>query len=150
MKIIYMGTPQFAVPPLRALRHAGHDIIAVVTRTDKPAGRGKVLTPPPVKTAALDLGVPVQQQKRVRAAFVQDMGRTSWEKPEGAWIDARTAVYVIEGRLRGAMGPTLASFAREEDAKAFAAKNGGRVLRFAEVTPEMVMLDGGVLRDRHM
>ena len=67
MKIIYMGTPQFAVPPLRALRHAGHDIIAVVTRTDKPAGRGKVLTPPPVKTAALDLGVPVQQPKRVRA-----------------------------------------------------------------------------------
>jgi methionyl-tRNA formyltransferase len=67
MKIIYMGTPQFAVPPLRALRDAGHDIIAVVTRTDKPAGRGKVLTPPPVKTAALDLGVPVQQPKRVRA-----------------------------------------------------------------------------------
>lgn len=91
-----------------------------------------------------------EQQKRVRAVFVQDMGRTSWEKPEGAWIDARTAVYVIDSKLRGAMGPTFASFAREEDAKAFAAKHGGKVVRFAEVTPEMAQLDGGVLRDRHM
>ena len=62
-----MGTPQFAVPPLQALRQAAHDIAAVVTRTDKPAGRGKILTAPPVKTAALDLGVPVLQPKRVRA-----------------------------------------------------------------------------------
>lgn len=66
MKIVYMGTPQFAVGPLRALRQAGHDIAAVVTRTDKPAGRGKVLTPPPVKVAAQELGIPVLQFKRLR------------------------------------------------------------------------------------
>jgi methionyl-tRNA formyltransferase len=66
MKIVYMGTPQFAVPPLRSLHNAGYAIAAVVTRTDKPAGRGKVLTPPPVKTTALDLGIPVLQPKRVR------------------------------------------------------------------------------------
>ena len=66
MRIVYMGTPQFAVPPLRALAAAGHEVLAVVTRTDKPAGRGKVLTPPPVKTAAAELGIPVLQPKRVR------------------------------------------------------------------------------------
>jgi methionyl-tRNA formyltransferase len=61
-----MGTPQFAVGPLRALRQAGHVILAVVTRTDKPAGRGKALTPPPVRIAAQELGIPVLQPKRVR------------------------------------------------------------------------------------
>lgn len=66
MKIIYMGTPRFAVLPLRALAAAGHSILAVVTRTDKPAGRGKVLTPPAVKLAAGELGLPVLQPKRVR------------------------------------------------------------------------------------
>jgi len=66
MKIVYMGTPQFAVAPLRSLREAGHDIVSVVTRTDKPAGRGKVLTPPPVKVAAQELVIPVLQFKRLR------------------------------------------------------------------------------------
>ncbi|MDH4164511.1 MAG: methionyl-tRNA formyltransferase [Nitrospirota bacterium] len=66
MRLVYMGTPQFAVPALQALRDAGHDIAAVVTRTDKPAGRGKVLTPPPVKTAAIGMGIPVHQPRRVR------------------------------------------------------------------------------------
>jgi methionyl-tRNA formyltransferase len=74
MKLIYMGTPGFAVPPLRSLHGAGHDIAAVVTRTDKPAGRGKVLTPPPVKVAARELGLPVLQPKRVRdPAFVDSL-----------------------------------------------------------------------------
>ena len=67
MKLVYMGTPQFAVAPLRALHAAGHAIAAVVARTDKPAGRGKVLTPPPVKVAAEALGLTVLQPKRVRA-----------------------------------------------------------------------------------
>ena len=46
------------------------------------------------------------------------------------------------------MGPTLASFAREEDARAFAGKEGGKVYRFEEVTPAMVVMDGGVLKDK--
>ncbi len=66
MKLVYMGTPQFAVAPLRSLHAAGHVIAAVVARTDKPAGRGKVLTPPPVKVAAEALGLTVLQPKRVR------------------------------------------------------------------------------------
>lgn len=66
MKILYLGTPQFAVPPLRALHDAGHAVIGVVTRIDKPAGRGKTLTRPPVKLAALELELPVYQPRRVR------------------------------------------------------------------------------------
>jgi methionyl-tRNA formyltransferase len=66
MKIVYMGTPPFAVPPLQSLISAGHEVVGVITRIDKPAGRGKVLTPPAVKVAAEQSGVPVFQPKRVR------------------------------------------------------------------------------------
>lgn len=66
MRIVYMGTPPFAVPPLEALLLAGHDVAAVVTRVDKPAGRGKVLTAPAVKTAAQAAGIPVLQPRRIR------------------------------------------------------------------------------------
>ena len=76
MKLIYMGTPGFAVPALRSLHAAGHDVLAVVTRTDKPAGRGKVLTPPPVKVAAQELGIPVLQPKRVREPAVVEFLRS--------------------------------------------------------------------------
>ncbi len=80
MKIVYMGTPQFAVPPLRALREAGHEIVAVVTRIDKPAGRGKTLTPPPVKVAAAELGLAVHQPRRVREPeFVEILRRIAPE-----------------------------------------------------------------------
>jgi methionyl-tRNA formyltransferase len=61
-----MGTPQFAVEPLRALAAAGHDIAGVVTRTDKPAGRGRTVAAPPVKVAAQELGLTIFQPKRVR------------------------------------------------------------------------------------
>lgn len=88
-----------------------------------------------------------EQQRHVAAAYTQDMAHTSWEKPDGHWIDARTAFYVAGSKRTGSMGPTLASFAEERDARAFARENGGKVLRFAEITPDMVALDGGVLKD---
>jgi methionyl-tRNA formyltransferase len=66
MRLIYMGTPAFAVEPLRALVAAGHDIAGVVTRTDKPAGRGRTVAAPPVKRIAQGLGIAVFQPKRVR------------------------------------------------------------------------------------
>ncbi len=66
MKLVYMGTPNFAVPPLRALMAAGHEIAAVVTRADKPAGRGRGISPPPVKLAALEMGRSVYQPARIR------------------------------------------------------------------------------------
>ena len=61
MKIVYMGTPDFAVPPLKRLHENGFDIAAVVTQPDKPKGRHGELSMPEVKRAALELGIPVMQ-----------------------------------------------------------------------------------------
>ncbi|WP_096182243.1 methionyl-tRNA formyltransferase [Effusibacillus lacus] len=61
-----MGTPDFAVPSMKALVEAGYNIVCVVTQPDRPKGRGKQLTPPPVKVAAHDLGLPVYQPEKVR------------------------------------------------------------------------------------
>jgi copper chaperone NosL len=89
-----------------------------------------------------------EQQRQVRALFVQDMAQADWANPVGHWIDAKAAFYVSGSQARGAMGATLASFAREDDARSFAARQGGRVVRFDQVTPDMVVLDGGVVKDR--
>ncbi|MFT7394177.1 MAG: methionyl-tRNA formyltransferase, partial [Candidatus Azotimanducaceae bacterium] len=62
MKIVYLGTPEMAVPPLQALHAAGHEILLVVTRVDKKRGRGSALSPSPVKAAALELGIPVSHE----------------------------------------------------------------------------------------
>ena len=59
MKLVYLGTPEMAVPPLRALAESGHEIVLVVTRADKRRGRGSGTSPSPVKAAAIELGVPV-------------------------------------------------------------------------------------------
>ncbi|NMG69585.1 nitrous oxide reductase accessory protein NosL [Parazoarcus communis] len=91
-----------------------------------------------------------EQARRVTAMYVQDMGKADWERPRGHWIDARSAVYVQGSRRRGSMGPTMASFSTEADARAFAQAWGGKVLRFNEVTPDMVVLDGGALHDQRM
>ena len=61
MKVVFMGTPDFAIPSLKALCEAGYDVSAVFTQPDKPKGRGKVLTPSPVKEYALQAGLPVYQ-----------------------------------------------------------------------------------------
>jgi methionyl-tRNA formyltransferase len=66
MRIVFMGTPEFALPSLRRLADDGYDIVGVYTRADQPAGRGRTLTPPPVKTAALELGLPVFQPTGLR------------------------------------------------------------------------------------
>lgn len=65
MRVLYMGTPQFAVPSLKKLAER-FEVVAVVTQPDKPKGRGNKLTPPPVKVAALELGLPVYQPLKVR------------------------------------------------------------------------------------
>lgn len=66
MRLIFMGSPQFAVHPLEALAAAGHEIAAVITQPDRPAGRERRLTAPPVKLAALALGLPVLQPETLR------------------------------------------------------------------------------------
>jgi methionyl-tRNA formyltransferase len=71
MKIVFIGTPEFAIPSLRALAGSAHDIVAVVTQEDRPKGRKLILTPPPVKTAALELGLAVlQPPKASEPAFL--------------------------------------------------------------------------------
>ncbi len=61
MKVVYMGTPDFAVKPLEALIEANYDVVGVFTQPDKPVGRKAVLTPPPVKVVSLENNIPVFQ-----------------------------------------------------------------------------------------
>ncbi len=65
-RVVFMGTPQFAVPSLEALARGGYDIVGVFTQPDRPAGRGKKLTACPVKEKALALGLPVFQFEKIR------------------------------------------------------------------------------------
>jgi methionyl-tRNA formyltransferase len=67
MRILFMGTPAFAVPSLDALAASGAELIGVVTAPDRPKGRGQALSQPAVKEAAIRLGIPVRQYERVRA-----------------------------------------------------------------------------------
>ncbi len=66
MRIAFMGSPDFAVPALRALHAAGHDIAAVYCQPPRPAGRGQKETPCPVHRAAMDLGLPVRTPARLK------------------------------------------------------------------------------------
>lgn len=66
MRLVFLGTPDFAVPSLRALAEAGHDVVAVFTQPDRPKGRGGELAQSPMKVAARDLQVPVHQPERIR------------------------------------------------------------------------------------
>ncbi len=74
MKLVYLGTPDMAVPPLQALVDAGHDIVLVVTRGDKRRGRGSGVTPSPVKAAALELGLRVSHSVDDVLVAVRDDG----------------------------------------------------------------------------
>ena len=66
MKILFMGTPEISATCLSRLLSDGHDVVAVVTREDKPRGRGNVMTPTPVKSLALEGGIPVYTPKTLR------------------------------------------------------------------------------------
>ena len=61
-----MGTPDFALPTLRELCNAGHEIVGAITQPDKPKGRGHHLTPPPIKVFALEKNIPVYQPATLR------------------------------------------------------------------------------------
>jgi methionyl-tRNA formyltransferase len=66
MRAVFLGTPFFAVPTLETMVDAGHEILGVFTQPDRPSGRGRALTAPPVKEAALRLGLAVHQPERIR------------------------------------------------------------------------------------
>ena len=74
MKVVFLGTPDFAVKPLLALlNYKNAEVIGVVCNPDKPVGRKRVLTPPPVKSLAVERGLPVFQYGRIRKEGVEDM-----------------------------------------------------------------------------
>ncbi|MBF0815390.1 methionyl-tRNA formyltransferase [Microbacterium paludicola] len=85
MRIVFAGTPSVAVPSLRALHAAGHDIAAVVTRPDAPLGRKRVMTPSPVAAAAAELGLPVIKAARLDAEATE---RITQLQPELAVVVA--------------------------------------------------------------
>lgn len=66
MRLVFLGTPAFAVPTLERIVSAGHEVLDVLTQPDRPRGRGQHPAPPPVKETALRLGLPVYQPERVR------------------------------------------------------------------------------------
>ncbi|MBS1787283.1 MAG: methionyl-tRNA formyltransferase [Acidobacteria bacterium] len=68
MKLIFMGTPEFAVPSLKKLLEAGHEVFAVFTQPDRPVGRKQIVTPPPVKVLAVERGIPVYQPTKIKTA----------------------------------------------------------------------------------
>lgn len=90
MRILFMGTPDFALFSLRALVEAGEDVVGVVTQPDKPKGRGYTLTPPPVKVYAEEKGLPVYQPKTLRDEEFADLLRQ---------IDPEVIVVVAFGKI---------------------------------------------------
>ena len=73
MRIVFMGTPDFAVPSLKVLIREGYDVVGVFTQPDRPKGRGNKLTPSPVKVTAAEAGIPVFQPERIRKTGVEDL-----------------------------------------------------------------------------
>lgn len=71
MRVVFAGTPEFAVPALRSLLRSDHELVGVYTQPDRPAGRGRKLTPSPVKTLALEAGLPVYQPASLKGAEAQ-------------------------------------------------------------------------------
>jgi methionyl-tRNA formyltransferase len=71
LRLVFAGTPEFAVPGLRACVDSGADVVAVYTQPDRPAGRGRKLSPSPVKQAALAAGIPVEQPASLKTSAAQ-------------------------------------------------------------------------------
>ncbi len=90
MKVLFWGTPHFAVPTLLALSEEGHQVVGVVTQPDRPAGRGRTLTASPVKEVALEEGIPVLQPELPRGEeFIEQLRA----------LDAEISVVVAYGHI---------------------------------------------------
>lgn len=117
LRLVFLGTPEFALPALRALAESRHDVVGALSQPDRPRGRGRVLQPTPVKALAEELGVPVCQPAKVGApdvlewlralrpdlgvvvAFGQFVPRSVRELPEHGMINAHASLLP---RWRGA------------------------------------------------
>src|SRR4051812_46755346 len=90
MRLIFMGTPEMAVPTLERIVADGHEIAAVITQPDKPAGRGNKLHAPPIKETATRLNLPVYQPVKIRTEEFREFF---------ADLNADAAVVVAYGRI---------------------------------------------------
>jgi len=79
-----------------------------------------------------------EQKRPVAGVFVQDMGKADWAQPNGNWIDAKAAYYVVGSKKQGSMGATFGTFASLPEAEAFVKKEGGTIHRFEQITLDMV------------
>ena len=143
MRVIFMGTPDFAVPALKALTVAGHEVVAAYTQPPRPGGRrGKELTPTPVHKAAEELGIPasaVQQAAAEERLGVLEGSDRRTDRLVGPGVV--TAVRIVDGRrsdvlahtdewLRRAafrrrrFSPSFAEYARRGDPVAVAQRAG--------------------------
>src|SRR5215510_1627459 len=92
MRLIFMGTPEFAVPSLRNLIKAGHEIIAVFTQPDRPVGRKQIITPPLVKVFAAERGLTIHQPTKIKTAEARE-----WIEPLFKQADA--GIVAAYGRI---------------------------------------------------
>ncbi|HZS45730.1 MAG TPA: methionyl-tRNA formyltransferase [Blastocatellia bacterium] len=90
MKLIFMGTPEMAVPTLERIVADGHEVVAVITQPDKPAGRGNKLHAPPIKDTALRLNLPLHQPKKIKTDEFREFFSS---------LNADVAVVVAYGRI---------------------------------------------------
>ena len=109
LRIVYMGTPEFAVESLRCLVEGGYNVAGVITMPDKPAGRGHKLQPSPVKQYALEHGLPLLQPERLKdEAFLEEL--RSWQAdlqivvafrmlPEVVWAMPRLGTFNLHASL---------------------------------------------------
>jgi methionyl-tRNA formyltransferase len=109
LRIVYMGTPEFAVAPLQSLLNAGYNIVAVVTMPDKPAGRGMKLQASPVKQFALEHNIPVMQPERLKdETFLAELRAVAADLqivvafrmlPEAVWRMPRLGTFNLHASL---------------------------------------------------
>lgn len=90
MKVLFMGTPDFAVPCLEALVSHGHQVVGAFTQPDKPVGRKQVLTPPPVKVCAMQHDIPVYQPEKMKDGTAMELVRQ---------LDPEIIVVVAYGKI---------------------------------------------------
>ncbi|MCO4747535.1 MAG: methionyl-tRNA formyltransferase, partial [Proteobacteria bacterium] len=90
MRVIFMGTPDFAVPTLEAIVEAGHEVVLVVSQPDRKSGRGQKLTSPPVIQKARELGLPTSQPRAIRSGSFPT---------RYCGLEADVAVVVAYGRI---------------------------------------------------
>jgi len=145
-------TPAQALEPTRSSMCALDGMLLV----DYPGPKGQILYNDEERefycdtVELLSIYLRPEQQKRIRAVFTQDMGKADWKEPRDHWIDAKKAYYVQGSKLHGSMGPTFASFASKGDAESFIKQHGGKLLRFDQITIDMVDLRGGAKHEHSM